>query len=320
MVLGHGVVAGWVGRTDLPPGRCLFRYSAFMLRRDFFALSLAPGLALMARQARAGYPGMKISLAEWSLHRAIQARLMTNLDFPRVAREQFGIAGLEFVNQLWEAPTDRYVGQLSKNMADTGTEGVLIMCDGEGAMGHSRKAERLQAARNHHKWVDIAKELGCHAIRCNMYPDDDPKSAGEINDFVKRCVESFSALCEYAAKQEIAVAIENHGGLSSDADVLVRVIETANLANFGTLPDFGNFAEGTDIYGSIEKMMPHAKALSVKCLDFDAKGNETSMDLGRLMKIAVDGGYSGWAGIEFGGRRLTEFEGIQACKRFLERG
>ena len=50
----------------------------------------------------------KTSLAEWSLHKAIQSRLMTNLDFPRIAREQFGIEGLEFVNQLWEAPAHNH--------------------------------------------------------------------------------------------------------------------------------------------------------------------------------------------------------------------
>lgn len=42
------------------------------------------------------------------MHKAIQSRLMTNLDFPRIAREQFGIEGLEFVNQLWEAPAHNH--------------------------------------------------------------------------------------------------------------------------------------------------------------------------------------------------------------------
>ena len=89
---------------------------------------------------------MKISLAEWSLHKAIRSRLMTNLDFPRIAREQFGIEGLEFVNGLWEAPTSSYIQRLKRNMASTGTKAVLIMCDGEGFMGHTDRAQRMAAA------------------------------------------------------------------------------------------------------------------------------------------------------------------------------
>src|SRR3954451_2582073 len=53
-------------------------------------------------QPAAGKIGdFKISLAEWSLHRALRAKNaeITNLDFPRIAREQYGIDGVEFVNQ-----------------------------------------------------------------------------------------------------------------------------------------------------------------------------------------------------------------------------
>ena len=76
----------------------------------------------------------RISLAEWSLHKAIESRLIANLDFPRIAREQFGIEGLEFVNALWQAPTGGYVRDLKRNMTRTGTKAVLIMVDEEGDM------------------------------------------------------------------------------------------------------------------------------------------------------------------------------------------
>ena len=197
---------------------------------------------------------------------------MTNLDFPRIAREQFGIEGLEFVNQLWEAPTSDYVQRLKRNMASTGTKAVLIMCDGEGFMGHAEKAERMAAADNHRKWVDITAELGGHAIRTNMYPGQkQPVSAAEIDDFVSRCVESFSKLCEYAAARKISVIIENHGGVSSNPDVVVKLMQQAKLANLGTLPDFGNFPKEIDRYDAVKKLMPFAKGVSFKCFDFDAQ-------------------------------------------------
>ena len=267
---------------------------------------------------RAADKKLRISLAQWSLHKAAQSRFITNLEFPRIAREQFGIEGLEFVNGLWEAPTQSYVRTLKSNMGKTGTKGVLIMCDGEGLMGHSVKAERIQAARNHYKWVDIAAELGCHAIRTNMYPDRQPSTPAEIDSFIGYCADSFADLCEYAKPRNVSVIIENHGGISSNPDVVIRLMQRVNLPNFGTLPDFGNFPKEIDKYEAVRKLMAHAKGASFKCYDFGLDGKETTIDMDRMMKIVLDAGYSGWVGIEYEGSRLTEFEGIQAAKRFLD--
>lgn len=292
-----------------------------MKRRTFLpSLAALPFLPPVTPLPAAQAPKFKISLAEWSLHKAIQSRLMTNLDFPRIAREQFGIEGLEFVNQLWEAPTEGYVRRLKNNMRQTGTTAVLIMCDAEGTMGHSDKAQRLKAAENHFKWIDITAELGGSAIRVNMYPEKQPTTDGEVTAFLGYCAESFQKLAEYGQKAKINVIIENHGGVSSNPDVVVRLMKMVNLPNFGTLPDFGNFPETTDKYAAVEKLMPYAKGVSFKCHDFDPKtGQETKMDMDRMMKIVYNAGWRGWVGIEYEGSRLPEFEGILAAKRYLDR-
>jgi len=284
-----------------------------MNRRSLFQLAGLPLFQLKAQDKK-----FKISLAQWSLHKAIQSRLITNLDFPRITREHFGIEGLEYVNQLWQAPISDYVRRLKNEQNKTGTKCVLIMCDGEGFMGHPEKAVRMAASANHYKWVDITAELGGHAIRTNMYPGPtQPKTPGEIDDFVGRCAESFADLCAYAKKANINVIIENHGGVSSVAEVVVKLMKQVNLPNFGTLPDFGNFPPEADKYGAVTKLMPFAKGVSLKCHDFDASGRETQIDLDRMMGIVDAAGYKGYVGIEYEGSRMTEFEGIQAAKRFL---
>lgn len=291
-----------------------------MKRRSFLA---ATGLAPFASSQTGTQPAPKkfrVSLAEWSVHKAIQSRLVANLEFPRIAREHFGIEGLEFVNTLWGSPTSDYVRTLKRNMTDTGTQCVLIMCDSEGFMGHREQPQRLRAADNHRRWVDLAAELGGHAIRTNMYPgDQQPSTPGEIKDFVGRCSESFTRLCEYAKPAGINVIIENHGGISSNADVVVDLMKTVNLSNCGTLPDFGNFPKEADRYEHVRKMMPYAKGVSFKCWDFTADGRESTIDMDRMMKIVGDAGYKSWVGIEYEGTRLTEFGGVQGGKRCLER-
>ena len=264
----------------------------------------------------------EISLAEWSLHKAIQGNLIKTLDFPRIARRTFGIGAIELVNTLLEVPTAEYVARLKRNATDEGVRILLIMCDAEGALAHKDKAQRMKSVQNHTKWVDIAAELGCHSIRVNMRGEERGAagSAAAIDDFVSRSVDAFSALCQIAAKSQINIIIENHGGLSSNAEVLARLMKSVNLPNLGTLPDFGNFDRGMDRYEGVRKLMPFAKGVSVKSHDFDAQGNETEIDYGRMMKIVLDEArFSGYVGIEFEGDKLGEYEGIWATKRLLER-
>jgi sugar phosphate isomerase/epimerase len=216
------------------------------------------------------------------------------------------------------------LGRLKANMKKFGVEGVLIMCDGEGSMGHSDQKERLKAADLHRKWVDYAAELGCHTIRMNMYAEKEAKTEAEIGEFLKCCQQSFTRICEYAAQNGINVAIENHGGLSSNPDILVRLMKMVNLPNFGTLPDFGNFPKGVDKHEAVSKLMPYAKAVSFKCFEFGPDGKETTIDMDRMMQIVTKAGYGengkpNWIGIEYEGTRMTEFMGVQAAKRFLDR-
>lgn len=288
-----------------------------MNRRDL--LRTLPLSLLAAPSPAQPAPQFRISLAEWSFHRAIQSRLMTNLDFPRIARQHYGIEGLEFVNGLWESPTEGYLRRLQKNMNDQGCKGVLIMCDDEGAMGHSEKAARMKAAENHYKWADFAAQLGCHSIRCNMHSDKEPSTPAEIGALIERCAESFTRLCEYGKSHGINIIIENHGGLSSDPDILVRLMKMVNLPNFGLLPDFGNFYGQIDRYDAVRKMMPYAKGVSFKCYDFGPDGKESRWDDDRLMKIVAEAGYHNWVGIEYEGTKIPEFEGVLAGKMYLDK-
>src|SRR5688572_12577416 len=73
-----------------------------------------------------------ISLAQWALVDEIKAGKWKTLDFAKVAREDFGLNGIEYVNTLFEVPTENYLKQLKKNAADHGVTNVLIMVDAEG--------------------------------------------------------------------------------------------------------------------------------------------------------------------------------------------
>ncbi len=275
---------------------------------------LAP--SVHAATSRASF---EISLAEWSLHKTLFGGKLDNLDFAATAKKEFGIAGVEYVNQFFKdkAKDAAYLAEMKKRAADVGVKSLLIMIDGEGNLGDPNPDKRKQAVENHYKWVEAAVALGCHSIRVNA------RSDGSYEDQQKLAAEGLRSLSEFAAKHGQNVIVENHGGLSSNGAWLAGVMKMVNLPNCGTLPDFGNFRIGGDEwydrYKGVDELMPFAKAVSAKTHDFDDNGNETKTDYLKMMKIVLGHGYSGFVGIEYEGSKLDEFAGIRATKALLER-
>ncbi len=264
----------------------------------------------------------KISLAEWSLHRAIKEGKISNLDFAQIAKEEFGIEAVEYVNQFFadKAQDMAYLGDMKKRAADNGVKSLLIMIDREGNLGDPNDDKRTTTVENHKKWVDAAKFLGCHSIRVNA------GSSGSFEEQQKLASDGLRRISEYAAMADLNVIVENHGGLSSDGSWLAGVMKMVDLDNCGTLPDFGNFyiERGEhpilyDRYQGVEELMPFAKAVSAKTYDFDEDGNETTINYTRMMDIVLSHGYHGYVGIEYEGNKLGEFEGIKKSKQLLEK-
>jgi L-ribulose-5-phosphate 3-epimerase len=313
-----------------------------MQRRDFIGLSAAALTAgaldarpLLARSA----PSFRISLAQWSLHRTFfgsppagttRGELLRTdpdralqgtahpLDFPLIARRDYGLEGVEYVNTFMFGHADDagYLDELNRRARGEGVTNVLIMCDAEGALGDPDAAARATAIENHVKWLRAAAHLGCHAIRVNA------QSRGAAAEQAALAADGLRRLAERAESFGLHVIVENHGGFSSRASWLVDVLHKADHPLLGTLPDFGNFTvsetERYDAYQGVAEMMPLARAVSAKSYDFDATGNEVRVDYRRMMRIVLDAGYRSWVGVEYEGDGLSEPEGIRATVRLLE--
>ncbi|WP_422858376.1 sugar phosphate isomerase/epimerase family protein [Flagellimonas sp. S174] len=279
-------------------------------------------------------PMLKLSLAQWSIHRMIKEEGMNPYLFAEKAKE-WGFTGLEYVNQLYENEPNtkgfseeamQHFVQRSKAESEKhGMENLIIMIDHEGDLSAADAGERKEAVQNHFKWVDAAAELGCHSVRVNLM------GSKVAEEWTPASVDGLTQLSNYAKTKNINVIVENHGGFSSNAQMLVDVIKQVGLSNCGTLPDFGNFCvkredgsyfsspciEEYDRYKGIQELMPYAKAVSAKSHDFDEQGNETHTDYARMMKIVNEAEYTGYIGVEYEGDVLGEEEGILATKELL---
>ncbi|QED37289.1 sugar phosphate isomerase/epimerase [Antarcticibacterium arcticum] len=276
----------------------------------------------------------KLSLAQWSLNKPIFEGKMDPLDFAEKASEM-GFEGIEYVSGLYNPWLEKAGNspEAFQNLLDTlknrseryNVENVLIMVDGEGDLATPNDMARNQAVENHKKWVDAAEFLGAGAIRVNLFGSEKPE------EWKTASIDGLKKLSEYAAGKNVNVVVENHGGLSSNAALLVEVIQGVNMENCGTLPDFGNFClkreggaqwEATCLedypkYQGVEEMMPYAKAVSAKSYEFNENGQETSIDYNRMLQIIKDSGYTGYIGVEFEGQNISAEEGILATKQLL---
>ena len=299
-----------------------------MKRRRFIkdASILLGGLSLPAISTSffascSNHTSFKISLAEWSLHRALQSKKIDHLDFISLTKTEFGLDAVEYVNSFFfdKAQDQNYLNKMKVRASDHGVKSLLIMCDNEGNLGDPDRSKRNKAVENHYKWAEAAKFLDCHSIRVNARSDNSLSYQEQMD----LAADGLSKLIEFCNKMDLNTIVENHGGLSSNGAWLSSLMKKINHPRAGTLPDFGNFLinndEWYDRYKGVDELMPFAKAVSAKSHEFDSNGNEVRTDYKKMMEIVLDAGYNGYVGIEYEGDKHSEYEGIHLTSKLLKK-
>jgi hypothetical protein len=190
----------------------------FMKSAALAAAGVFAGSALHAKENKTGLNVAQvtkendlffsISLAQWSLNKALFGGELDNLDFPAYTKNNFDIHAVEYVNQFFKSAEKSYINELLKRTEDIGIKNVLIMVDKEGNLGEVDEAKRTQAVENHYKWVEAAQMLGCHSIRVNA------GGKGTEEEVAYSATRSLRELSQFAADYGIKVIVENHGGYS----------------------------------------------------------------------------------------------------------
>ncbi len=289
---------------------------------------------------------LKLSLSQWALHRAIfgnskddyeawQRTLHSDpdrlwqgtlhpLDFPEKAKE-LGFDAVEYVNTLiyGHATDATFLNELKRRTDSLGVKNILLMVDEEGFIGHPDAKMKAQAIENHIKWMEASKQLGCNYMRVNAF------SMGKASEQVKLAADGLHQLAQRAQQFGLMILVENHGGMSSNADWLVETIRLADHPLLGTVVDFDNFTFSEDFiwgdgdiynrYIGVEKLMPLAKSVSAKSHAFDIQGFETTIDYFRMMDIIRKSEFQEYICVEYEGSKLSEEEGILATKVLVEK-
>jgi len=281
-------------------------------RREFFkqASVLAVGLAaagggLGLRQAEAVSPferrvpsRLKLSMAAYSFRQYLTAKEnpMTLLDFVDLCAD-LRLDGTELTCYYFpKKVTSEYLAQLKRRAFFQGLD-----ISGTAVANHftlppgSERDDQIAYVK---QWVDYAEAMGARTIR--VYSGSVPKG-GTLEEAQNWCAECFKETCAYAGEKGVFLALENHGGISVNADLMLALVEKVNSPWFGLLLDTGNFRT-KDPYKDMERVAPYVVTVQCKTDLTPEGGKSQPMDYERVVGILRAAKFSGYLALEYEAR------------------
>jgi sugar phosphate isomerase/epimerase len=146
------------------------------------------------------------------------------------------------------------------------------------------------------RWIDRAAELDAPVIR--IFAGNVSKGTSE-EQAVAWAIEGINAVLPYAAKKGIVLALENHGGITSTPDQILKMVKAIDSPSFGVNLDTGNF-HGADPYVEIAQLAPYAMNVQVKTeIKRSGSRSKDEADLSRIVGILREARYSGYVVLEY---------------------
>jgi sugar phosphate isomerase/epimerase len=273
-------------------------------RRQFLLAAAAlPASSLLAADPipRSG-SHLKLSLAAYSFHRFLVTRgtpeqiaqaKFTLEKFIDFCAEQ-NLDGCELTSYYFPKDvTEEYLVGLKQQTFRLGLDvsGTAIgndFCVPKGPAWDKQIADTRE-------WIEHAAFLGAPVIR--IFAGNVP--AGDTEDAAReRCIEGINVALDYAAKKGVFLALENHGGITSTAEQMLKIIHGVKPSPwFGVNLDGGNFRTA-DPYGDLEKIAPYAVNAQLK-IDLYPNGKHELADLGRVINILRKANYRGYIVLEY---------------------
>jgi sugar phosphate isomerase/epimerase len=205
---------------------------------------------------------------------------------------RMGLDGVELTSYYFPSPvTPTRLHELKRHCFRRGMH-ILGTAVGSNFAQADEAARRAQV-RMTCEWIDHSVTLGAPVIR--VFAGPVPEGATEVHafDWAVTCMEE---VIDYGGQRGVAVALENHGGITGTADQVLRLVEPLKGPWFGLNLDFGNFR--ADPYAEIERCAPHAITTHVKRTTRGPSGPEP-VDYARVADIMRRVGYTGYFSIEY---------------------
>jgi sugar phosphate isomerase/epimerase len=233
---------------------------------------------LMARESRDNQQVYTLfNLLDWCKCQGIQAIDPTGYFFPTYP----------------DIPSDEYIRKFKDRAAELG-----IAISGTGIRNNfaspdpAIRAEGVELAK---KWIVVASKLGAPVIRVFAGPIPE---GYEDNWEVPAAwmITCYKELIPVAEQYGVKIGIQNHADMLQTAEHCLYILNALNSKWAGIVVDTGSFTT-EDPYQDIKALIPYAVNWQVKEFT-DGYGGSIRTDYERLVKIIIDGGYTGFVPVE----------------------
>ncbi len=268
-------------------------------RRSFLAAGAAvlatPTLRAIDPIVRPGPKAdIKLSLAAYGYRQFLDLKkpTMTLFDFIEHAAE-LPLDAVELTSYYFAETTDAYLDKVrahadKKKLAISGVPVGNNFCVKDDA----KRKVQIDLVK---AWTERAAKLGAKTVR--IFAGNLEK--GETLEMAQsRVIAAMEECLEVAAKHNILLALENHGGITATPVQLLALVKPIKSPNLGVNIDTGNF-HTADPYADVAKIAPYGVVCQIKTEVLPAGGKKAEADLGRYVKILKDANFHGYMALEY---------------------
>ncbi len=233
---------------------------------------------------------------------------------------RLGFDGVEILHRQMANETRPYMNRLKRMAWENGLDLFFLSIHQD--FVDPDPARRRKAIDHTKHCIDLAYHMGIPAIRLNTGRWGTSGSFDELmakggvetplegytdEDAFNWCVESINECLPAAEQAGVVMALENHWGLSTDPDVLLRIHEAVNSPWLAINMDTGNFARRFgDPYSQMKKLAPKAAIVQAKTYFGGGEWYTLDLDYKRIAGILRKAGFRGWVSLEMEGKEPAE--------------
>jgi sugar phosphate isomerase/epimerase len=223
---------------------------------------------------------------------------MSMEDFIRKGVE-LGVDGVDMTGYWFKSTDPDYVYSL-RHLAFKNGVGFSGAATGASTV-QADPAKRAQVLEDIKKWVDVTDMLGASHLR--IFAGPLPQGA-TLDQGIAWTVETMKAAADYAGKKGITLGLEDHSGITQNADVCLEILHQVNSPYAGLNLDITHFVPTpkADSYAQIEATIPYATHTHIRPV-FD---NGAPIDLDRVWQMFARAGYKGYMSAEYEGKEEPE--------------
>jgi L-ribulose-5-phosphate 3-epimerase len=307
-------------------------------RRNLFKQSLGAAAALSTAttlkntnafpvNTASAQPRIRIGVSTYSYWHFEKVKYPIEKVIENAAR--LGFDGVEILHRQMESEERKYVNNLKRMAFSLGLD--LFFLSIHQNFVAPDKAKRQQHIDHTKRCIDLANQLGCPAIRLNSgrwgtIPEfqkmldaggkEAPIEGYTDDDAFKWCIESINECIPHAEQAGVIMALENHWGLTTTVDGLLRIYKGVNSPWLCINLDTGNFVG--DPYPQLEKLAPHAIVVQAKTYYGGGVYYTRELDYNRIAKILRNAGFKGYISLEMEGKEEADLAVAKSLKVLRE--